>query len=107
MTEARCGFCGETYPQAHPVHNCRKCRAEGFDPDCEVGFTYYPDGEYAYWAHTRDSIRHQAILDIHSLSQAELLNRMSTEWTAIRADAKRWQSEDASRLRRLFRRAVN
>lgn len=99
----RCGICDEHYDLGDPYHACRSCRANGFVDNCQVGLTYYPDGEYAYWRHTRESARHQRVLALRDQTRLELLNRLNPVINEARAHQKLMRNPALAPLRGLFR----
>lgn len=83
--QGRCGICDEFYDLGQKISR--------------GDFHWWPDGEYAYWAHVGGSEKHQRILDIQALAQQELLHRTEHEWATLRAESKQYQSPERRRLR--------
>lgn len=86
----RCGYCGEAYDLGQKWQG-------------ESGWHYWPDGEYAYWHHTRDSERHNKLLDVHALEQRGMMAHIADDWDDMRTDSKLYQREERMRLLRALR----
>lgn len=99
----RCGICGEHYSAGHAIHNCSSCRTNGFDPNCTVGFTYWPDGELAYYDHARESVKHQMVGQIADRQMGQLLAHMPEAISEARTHQKLMRNPAYTPLRRLFR----
>lgn len=88
--QGRCGFCGELFSYGQKWQG-------------ESGWHYWPAGEYAYWHHTRDSERHQRLLDIQAIEQRIMITRITDDWDTIRVDSRLYQREERQRLLRALR----
>ena len=65
----RCGFCAQWYDIGQVL---------------VVGeWTWYPEGERAYWAHSLTEI-HQRVLEIRNSSTLEVLRYFETNWERLR-----------------------
>lgn len=100
---ARCGICGESYSLGTPHHECRECRRNGFVPDCQVGYTFYPEGETQYWLHCSKSRRHQRVVNQNFRTAAKHLARLDSVLSAARTHQKLMANPAYQALRKLFR----
>ena len=101
----RCGYCSEFYDLGQTIHKCSNCESKNFPIDwseCQVGFTYWPEGEQAYWKHTTESKRHAIWLEISRRSTGEHLYQLNTNWAGIKAMAKLMSDPRATRLQKLL-----
>ena len=65
-------------------------------------FHHWPDGQYAYWQHARDSEHHQAIRRRDSINMKRLLDHLPTALAQGRAYQKLMRDPNMKRLRSLF-----
>jgi hypothetical protein len=78
----KCSYCGESYDLGPPKGTL---------------FVFYPHGEYRYWAHVRESKRHQWLLTV----MARIVHQQMVEVGPILKEAKRVRTNERARLRRL------
>lgn len=77
----KCTYCGESYDLGPPKGTL---------------FVYYPHAEYRYWAHVRESKRHQLVLDRMALHQRAML----AEAGEILNEARKARARERARIKR-------
>lgn len=84
-----CAFCGEEYDLGQKISR-------------DGGFHYWPDGEYAYYAHC-GSERHDLAIRARIVIQSRLLADMSENWDKYKAQNKLYRTPEMIALTRLLR----
>lgn len=86
----RCPTCGEEYELGPKISR-------------DAGFHFFPDGEYAYWRHARESTRHLAIGHAAGVTMTQLLAELPNVLLEAKTHQKLMRNPALTPLRRLFR----
>lgn len=84
----RCGYCADYYDVGQII--------------VRGSWTWYPEGEFAYYAHCRGEY-HQSVLEAMHRSTVGILHEFEARWEELRTASKEARDPATQALRGLFR----